>query len=242
MGVLPNNRRDQLRWFETRVGGGSGGGGGGGGGEGGWVEHAAEIGLSEAQATALAALVAAARQAATAADTARAASKAATETYYNAVAALLAPGRASIATIKAFAEATQNPAVYSIARVSPPAAASAPQPPAVPTNVRAAIAPTGAVTLEWDAAASGATTGVFFLIARKRGGAGEEAFSITNATPSRAYTDADARLWAGPVLYQLRAQRGDLVSDWTVPVAVTVSDGESAMTMAAPSRDVRRVA
>lgn len=93
----------------------------------------------------------------------------------------------------------------------------------MPTNVRAAISPTGAVTLEWDAAASGATTGVFFLTARKR--AGEDVFSIANATPSRAYTDADAPLWTGPVLYQLRAQRGDLVSDWTVPVAVMVREG-----------------
>lgn len=212
MGVLPTTRSGQLEWFEARING--------------WILRAPEIGITTAQANSLKALVMAARTASTAADTARAAAKAATETFYNAVTAMRTPGRAYIATIKAFAEATENPNVYALAQIDPPAPPTPVPAPDMPTDFTGSVSPTGVVTLTWSATRSGVSSGVFFIVARQR--EGEPNFTVISGTPILTFIDPEPKVCDGTVMYQVRARRGDLFSAWTTPLSFSLNSGPMA--------------
>lgn len=209
MGVLPNSRVGQLEWFEARING--------------WLDNAASIGLTTAQVTGLQTLINTARATFTASESARAASKSATMNFYNAMTAMRTPGRAYIAVIKAFAEATNNPAVYAIAQVEPPAPPTPVPAPDMPGDFSGSVGPTGFVTLTWSATPSGPTSGVFFLVSRKR--EGETGFTFVGGTPSLSFIDPAADVCAGAVMYQVRAQRGEQASEWTTPLSFDLGNG-----------------
>src|SRR5690606_38122206 len=92
----------------------------------------------------------------------------ATGQYYVAADKMRDLGAGLISTIKAYAEKTGDPNVYYLAELSPPAPPAPLPAPATPTNLRATIATDGTVTLDWNAERSGASSGVMFLIGRKR--------------------------------------------------------------------------
>lgn len=88
------------------------------------------------------------------AQAARAGSKAATFTSDLSMDALRAVLGDAIKTIRAFAESTNNPLVYSAAQIPPPAPPTPALPPTQATNLGAAIETTGALTISWKPAAS----------------------------------------------------------------------------------------
>ncbi len=218
MGVIPRSREEQIQWFRTR--------------EALWTANATAIGLTAAQMTAFKPLLLAAEEKLDDALAARAASKAATTEYYNASNTMVATGRALVATIKAFAEASNNPNVYAQAQIDPPAPPSPAPPPTAPENLTGSILPTGQVTLKWEALTSGPTSGIFFIVSRKR--AGEASFTTLGGTQERAFLDPSPDICAGEVLYQVRAQRGNQASAWTVPISFSVAGGPGVTVAAEP--------
>lgn len=209
MGLLPSSRIKRLNYFNSRVDT--------------WVANATQIGLTPAQASAFKILVETALSKNLAAEQLRNQSKAATQSYYEAADDAITPGRAYLATIKAYAEATGNPNVYALAEVDPPAPPTPAPVPAVPENVVGTISPTGSVTLNWEATPSGASSGIFFLVGRKRGA--ETTYTVIGGTPLREFFDPAPDVCDGPVSYQVRAQRGQLSSNWSVPITFDVSNG-----------------
>jgi hypothetical protein len=77
--------------------------------------------------------------------------------------------------------------------------------------------------MSWDAERSGASSGVFFLIARQR--AGETGFTTLGGTADKFYNDLAPGVCDGIVSYQIKAMRGQLGSAWTMPVMFTLSSG-----------------
>jgi hypothetical protein len=176
-----------------------------------------------AQATSLKSLVATAAGQFTAAEAMRDDSKSATRKFYDAMTAMSGPTRDLIATIKAYAETSNNPNVYNLSNVEPPAPPTPATAPTIPFDVTGFVSPTGEATVTWNADRSGASTGVFFLVERKR--SAEAGFGLIGGTAEKAFVDLDPRLGTGTVQYRVKAQRGGLTSSWSVPIAFTITSG-----------------
>lgn len=82
---------------------------------------------------------------------ARQASKAATGTLHNYEDVMRGLTTIAIQTIRLYAESTNDPNVFDLAQIPPPAAPTAALPPTAPIQIRASIEPTGALTLAWKA-------------------------------------------------------------------------------------------
>jgi hypothetical protein len=154
---------------------------------------------------------------------ARDAAKAATQNFYNAHGTMLTTGRGLIATIKAFAEASDDPNVYVLANIDPPAPPTPTPAPETPTDLVGSISPSGSVTLTWSSTRSGATRGIFFLVERQR--ESETTWTPLGGVMEKAMIDPNPGLGEGPVQYLVRAGRNTSYSEWTVPISFNVPCG-----------------
>lgn len=209
MSNFSGTRREKLQWIEARIEQ--------------WQQNQAQIGISVQQITNLKTLVGSASAAFTGAEFARAAAKNATRDFYDAFNDMSGPTRDLINTIKAYAETTNNPSVFSLSSIEPPAPPTPAQAPSTPFDVSGSVSPTGNATITWDADRSGASSGIFFMVERKRGN--EATFSIIGGTAEKAFLDVDPRFATGTVQYRVKAQRGGLSSDWSVPIAFSITGG-----------------
>jgi len=209
MSNFSGTKRERLQWIEARIDQ--------------WQQNQAQIGISVQQITNLKTLVGSASATFTAAEFARAAAKNATRDFYEAFNDMSGPTRDLIATIKAFAETTNNPNVFSLSSIEPPAPPTPATAPTNPFDVSGSVSPTGNATITWDADRSGASTGIFFMVERKRGN--EATFSIIGGTAEKAFLDVDPRFATGTVQYRVKAQRGSLSSNWSVPIAFSITGG-----------------
>lgn len=140
--------------------------------------------------TALAAQISASRNGLNDAVAARAASKAATTTFRDAMGDLRADAGALIRTIRAYAATTNNPNVYAAAQIDPPAPPTPARAPTQPTDMRAIVEPTGALTLQWKptrpapegSKQDDSTAGVIYTVRRKL--RNESNFTIVGAVPA----------------------------------------------------------
>lgn len=214
MPIIPVDRAKQVEFFSSHAPV--------------WAAAQAQIGITDGQAGQVAALAAAAREAQLAARRARAAAAAATQEYYNACAALRGYGGGVVQTIKSFARLSGDPGVLAAAQLPAPAAPSPAPRPAAPTDLRAAISPTGEVALRWRARHAGVSTGIVFTVQR-RTGAGP--WALAAATSGKSFADgaAAAALARGEaVLYRVRAQRGGRASAWCGPMVVDLGGAAAA--------------
>lgn len=209
MAVLPSGKLEQLEFFESHKDA--------------WADNAAAIGLQTSAISPFKAQITAARDAYSAMQIARDASKAATQAFYNAHGDMLGTGRAFIAAIKAFAETSNDPNVYVLANIDPPAPPSPAPAPETPTDLVGAISPSGSVTLTWSSTRSGATRGIFFLVERQR--ASETTWTPLGGVMEKAIIDPNPGLGEGPVQYRVRAGRNTSYSEWTVPISFNVPCG-----------------
>lgn len=207
---LPTGRQAALEWFEARIAT--------------WTTNAVNIGLTATQMTAFATLITKNRDDFNAQQTAHAAAKAATQKFHNSATLLRNPGTGYIAAIKAYAESTGNTNVYNLGMVDPPAPPTPVPAPSEPFDVSGEVSPTGQVTISWKAKVSGPSSGIFFMLQRQR--AGETGYSLLGGTQEKAFIDPSPHVTAGPVSYQVRAQRGTDISGWTVPIVFDLAGGD----------------
>jgi hypothetical protein len=209
MSELPRTRLARLEYFEARSTL--------------WTANAAAIGLTPAQVTAIKNAAVANRTDFNAAEVARNASKAATTQYYNSGNTMFDLGRDLIKTIKAFAETTNNPNVYALANINPPAPPAPVPAPDAPTDLAGTLDNFGVATLTWKATRSGPSSGIFFVVERQR--AGEAAFVTLGATSEKSFIDPDPRAASGNVSYRVKAVRGADESAWAQPIFFAIGGG-----------------
>ena len=213
MPLVPKNPADQITFYTSHVPT--------------WQSDPEAIGLSNSTVAGLSADLLAAQAAFLAAREARNQARAATLAYRTAVRALHARGSGAIATIKAFAQSTDDPNVYSRSHLSAPRRGGPIAAPAAPVNVSATISGNGALTLSWEARASGASTGVFFQVYRRENFA---AWTLLASTADTAHVDP-APL-AGDSGYAVIAGRGLDRSGMSIPIMVSLPGGNAATTSA----------
>ncbi|KAA0213038.1 MAG: hypothetical protein DYG94_12075 [Leptolyngbya sp. PLA3] len=235
MGVVPDTRIGKIEFYEAHALAG-----------GPWATNAAGIGLTPASVTALSTLTIAARNAFNAAEAARQAAKAATQAYYDAVRAMHSgpgAGQDMIDTIRNWAESKDNPNVYALAQIPPPATPGTTPPPGTPFKFRVGLLQDGALELKWKCNNPGGTVGTIYEIRRAVGGG---AFAFVGASGVKSFTDDTLVSGAAPVTYRITAVRSTARGN---PAQFTVNFGTggpgrtiAGITSAGDGADVRMAA
>lgn len=194
MPVIPSKDLDAVQFFETHTPI--------------WIANAAAIGVLPATLTAFDVLVKDARAAYDSQQAARAAAKNSTVAWHDAVAAMRGSGGDVIATIKAFAQTTGDPTVYTTAQIPPPAPPSPAPPPGQPNNISVGLEPSGAVTLRWRSTNAAPSAGTFFSVRRKL--PGQAGFSLIGNTGGKVFTDDTLTQGTTGATYIIRGHRGTL--------------------------------
>ena len=190
-----------------------------------WSGIPTQIGLTAADATAMADSTDAFAQAFDAAVKARAASKAATEALSQAARTMRTRIADNVQKIRIFAESTNNPTVFSLAQIPVPASPSPLPPPEQPREIEAILNATGTLTLRFRANVG--RGGSSFLVSRKL--ASETAFSFigtADVTRSaiKSFTDTTLPPGSNNVQYIITGQRGS-VRGASSPVFTVVIGG-----------------
>ncbi len=208
MSIVPNDRLGKLEFYEAHLEP--------------WGEHAANIGITQTQLTGLTTLTNAARAAYNAAEAARNASKAATQDFYDAVRAMhSAPdaGQDMINDIKNYAESKDDPKVYVLAQIPPPAAPGAVPPPGTPFDFNVTLLQSGALELKWKCNNPPGASGTVYEIQRRLA---EGAWTTLSPTGTRAFIDSTIPAGGSPVMYQITGFRSTLRG---MPATFTVMFG-----------------
>jgi hypothetical protein len=204
--VVPETLNDKISFFEQRLSL--------------WAANSAQLGVQSSDVTQLATLVTQARALYNAAQSARNAAKSATVSQNVAVENMFDLGSDLVKTIKAKALTTNNPNIYALSQIPPPAAPSPVGTPATPTNLTGAIDASGLLTLAWRAERAGPTSGIVFQVSRKR--YNESNFTLIGSTFDTAFADNSFDAASGPFSYRVQALRGVNASAFAGPLLINV--------------------
>lgn len=185
----------------------------------GTVSNAAELNLTEDEATAIKNAAGAARTRFAAANIAKNAAKSATLTQSIAVSDMKSLLSSAIKKIRLYAETTNNPGVYALADIPAPAAPTPAPNPVQPSNIGVSIVPGGALKIIFKAVNPGNGGPVSYLVSRRL--MGETAFTQIGSTGTsrrpgeglprgfKSFTDSTLPAGANNFQYQIIGQRGD---------------------------------
>lgn len=193
MGVVPNDRLGKIEFYEAHLTP--------------WTSNAAAIGLTPASVTALSGLVTAARANYNAHLAAQAAAKAATQKFYDSVRAMHSgPGAGSdmIETIKVYAQTKNDPNVYVLAQIPPPAQGGPTPPPGTPFDFAVGLLQDGSLELKWKCSNPAGTQGTIYEVKRQLNGG---TMQFVGATGVKTFVDDTLPSGATPVTYQITAVR-----------------------------------
>jgi len=110
-------------------------------------------------------------------------------------------GADMIQTIKTYAQTTNNPNVYVLAQIPPPAQGGTTPPPGTPFDFTVGLLQDGSLQLKWKCSNPSGTVGTIYEVKRQIGGG---AFEFVGATGVKTFTD-DTLTGASPVTYQITA-------------------------------------
>ncbi len=192
MAILPNSDIQQIQFCEDHIDV--------------WTTNATAIGLTTAQVSALSSATNKARGSYNTAQTVRLASKAATANFHGDTGEMRENVRDLITLIKAKAETTNNPSVYTLAQIPPPAAPSPLPVPSAPTDFTVNLETDGSLTLRWKCQTNGTATGIFYQVQRKF--TGESQYINIGGAPTKEFNDNTVPAGSGGVYYRVTGYRG----------------------------------
>ncbi len=155
---------------------------------------------------------------------AQAAAKAATANFYDKVRLMHSgPGAGAdmIQTIKTFAQTSNNPNVYVLAQVPPPAAPGTTPPPGTPFDFTVSLLQDGSLDLRWKCSNPAGTVGTIYEVMRQIGAG---AMSFVGASGVKEFTDDTIPAGSSPCTYQVTAVRSTSRGN---PAQFTVNFGVS---------------
>jgi hypothetical protein len=195
MGIIPTKKIERLEFFEQHVEP--------------WTSNAAILGLSPTAMTALAAAVGNARTAWNSAQAARLASKAATNEFNDTLSGAGKLVAEAIELIRNKAESTNDPSLYNIALIPPPATPSTIPPPGSPFDFKITLEQGGALGLKWKCNNPEGSVGTIYEVRRQAQGSPADQWTFAGATGTREFLDTTlpSSMAASGVNYQITAVR-----------------------------------
>lgn len=195
MGIIPRKKIERLEFFEQHVEP--------------WTSNAAVLGLAPAAMTALAAAVGNARTAWNSAQAARLASKAATNEFDDNLSATGKLVAEAIELIRNKAESTNDPSLYNIALIPPPATPGTLPPPGSPYLFKVSLEQDGVLGLTWKCDNPEGSVGTIYEVRRQPQGAPAGQWTFVGASGTKDFLDATlpSSYAASGVNYQITAVR-----------------------------------
>src|SRR5688572_17274791 len=194
MSTVPNGRLGKLEFYEGHLPT--------------WSSNAVPIGLTLPLVAALGTATANARAAYIAHTTALEASKAATLNFYDKVRIMHNnPGMGAdmIQTIRTYAQTTNNPGVYVLAQIPPPAAPGPTPPPGKPSDFSVGLLENGSLELKWKCNNPSGTQGTIYEVLRREAGSAD--FAFVGASGAKSFVDTTLPSGSAPVTYEVTAVR-----------------------------------
>lgn len=194
MSLVPQSRVGKIEFYEAHLPA--------------WTTHAVPIGLGVPEVAALATAVANARAAYTAHVTALEAARAATQNFYDKVRHMhSAPGLGAdmILKIRTKAQTANDPNVYVLAQIPPPATPGVTPPPGTPSDFAVGLLQDGSLQLKWKCGNPPGTVGTIYEVKRQIGGEG--VFAFVGASGVKSFLDDTLPGGSAPVTYQITAVR-----------------------------------
>lgn len=194
MGTTPKTRVGKIGFYEAHLPA--------------WETHAGVIGLSPQSVADLAVRTSEARAAYEEQRMAEAALRAATAKFHDKVAAMhgdAGGGADMIRTIRAFADSSGDPEVYSLAQIPPPAAHGVVGAPGTPFDFRVALRQSGAIELKWKCRHPRGAEGTVYELRRC---VDDGAFAFVGSVgAAKKFTDQTTPPGSASVTYQVTAVR-----------------------------------
>ncbi len=190
-----------------------------------WTTNAVAVGTSAAACTALDLKVKAARTSYSAQQAAKLAAKTATNSFHDNVELMRAAGADIIRQIRTQAEVTNNPNVYNLAQVPPPAPPSPAPLPGQPTNFTVGLTGSGGILLTWKSTNSSPSTGAYFTVRRRL--AGENTFTVAGGTGSKSFVDDTVPFGTNMVTYLVQGFKGQAAGPESEQLTVQFGVGGS---------------
>lgn len=207
MGTVPVNKVGKIEFYETHIDQ--------------WSSNALAIGLSVAECGALASLVTTARADLVAQEIAADDARSATGTCNTSVGTMHSLGATMIAKIRAFAEATNSPGVYSLANIPPRADPTTVGPPGQCVELTVSLLIGGQLQLRWKSTNPENAGGTVYEVRRK---IGSSPFIVIGAAGGdKTFIDDTLPVGSTGVVYELtgiRSTRRGLANQFNVNFGV----------------------
>ena len=187
--VVPRKPLERIQYFENHVGP--------------WTTNAVAIGSSAPEVSSFATKTQAARDAYIAQQTAIQAAVAATQAYHDAFDDMSTAGGAIMKQIRAKAESTGNPAVYTLAEIPAPKTPTPLGPPGTPFDFKVVLLPNGSLDLAWKCQNPGG--GVIYHVSRRDEPTAP--FTFLGGSPQRMFLDATVPAGASQLTYKVQGVR-----------------------------------
>jgi hypothetical protein len=220
MAVVPNTRLEKVQFYENHIAP--------------FVTNAVAIGISSAEATDLQSKTELARTAYNEHQAAQQSAKVATENFYNAVITMNTAGSALIKKIRAKAEQTGNPNVYTLSEIPAPPTPTPVGPLGQPTNFTVELDNTsGALLLKWKCSNPRGATGTLYQVYRSIDGGAT--FAPLAGVGDKKITDDTVPAGSEQVQYKIQATRSTSVGPWALCV-VNIGSGSASVTQGTPAK------
>lgn len=211
MGIVPENISPRIAWYRGKLAP--------------WAEHAALLGLTEAQVELLEEKVAAAFEKHNQQRMARDAARAATLSLHMAMDELSELGAQMIAQIRVKA-LQDGEGVYSTANVPPPADASPIGAPGQPTSFKVELRSDGSIGLKWKCKNPRGSEGTMYKVERDITGSGTGPFQLVGIAGKKQFVDESLPEGSRRVIYRvtaIRSTRRGQAGECIVPLGVNAS-------------------
>jgi hypothetical protein len=173
-----------------------------------WAERAAQIGTTEADVDALAAVAAEARAALEEQHAAQAAARAATMKFNLLLEKVAKAGAGIIQQVRVRAMTTDDQSVYPLAQIPPPAKASPIAPPGQPTRFTFTLRQVGSLELRWACKNPRGSVGTIYHVYRKSGvDVGPDGWAFLGSAGERRFVDDTVPAGSALVMYKVQAIR-----------------------------------
>lgn len=222
MALVPVKLAEKITFFKCRLGA--------------FAEHAAELGLTEAEVADLQAKVDAARAAQLAQGRALSAARSATGAYNLAVDAMSKAGAAAIMKIRGQAESTGDPKVYQLALIPPIAKRSPIDAPGTPYQLEFTLPGAGMLELSWKCKNPKGATGTTYYLSRRLGPSGP--FTFLAIVGGKQFVDETIPAGTAHIEYQIQAIRTTKAGQPAIFPIDLGTDGRRMPKFNVPSRTV----
>ena len=219
--IVPESRAEAIAFLQARIAA--------------WTANAAEIGISVEQATSLSGLILAAADAQTTQIDLTNQKEAATTAFHASADAMRDAAVALVGTIKSYAKYTNDPSVYALAQLPPPADREPTPAPGVPFEPTIRLLGGGGVEIGFKSVNPGNVFGVTYEVYRQLDGQGEFTYVLTSG--ERKFVDQGLPPGTSVANYLVRGRRTTTIGEFAEFIVRLAGGNQASVSVKKPEKE-----